>query len=244
MKSERRHELRENDLSHFLATARDYLSENGGRVGLAVFAVIAVIAIVSFAVRSRAAASEDVWRRKTQLSFEDPKASLESIPSLRTLADESSNRAFVLSCLMDWGQQALRMAREVPWPPDKQFNDLAEEAFRRMLSQFPDNPLARGVALSGLATVEENRFLLDGNLAHKDKAKEFLTEIINSPTLNGMPFQRLAIERRDALDETFVTIRFDNPPPPVPEPVDKLDDPNAPAVDRADDLPDEGVDEP
>jgi len=26
--------------------------------------------------------------------------------------------------------------------------------------------------------------------------------------------------------------------------VDKLDDPNAPAVDRADDLPDEGVDEP
>ena len=34
MKAERRHELKENDLAHALAVAREYLDDHGARIGM------------------------------------------------------------------------------------------------------------------------------------------------------------------------------------------------------------------
>ena len=105
MKSERRHELRENDLAHFLSVARDYLDENGGRVGLILFGVIAVFAIATFTMRSRAAELEDVWRRKNQLQFTEVETGRESLKSLLSLAQESGDGHLAMTCLVEAGQQ-------------------------------------------------------------------------------------------------------------------------------------------
>ncbi len=237
MKSERRHELRENDLAHYLSVARDYLDENGGRVGLVVFAVIAVVAVATFTMRSRAVELEDVWRRKNQLTFQDVETGRESLRALRSLASETTDEHLAMTCLVEGGKQALRLTREVPWPPDKELNEQAASSLGDLLSKFGDNPIAAGVALSGLATVEENRFLIDHDYSHKDKAREYLTRIIDDPRLNGMPFQKLAIDRRKSLDDTFVLIQFDNPQPePAPE-VEPAD-----GADQADTVNDAGVD--
>ena len=70
MKAERRHELKENDLAHALEVARKYLDEHGKRIGFTVVVVVAVVAGVGLTVRSRAAAGEDMRRRRGALKFD------------------------------------------------------------------------------------------------------------------------------------------------------------------------------
>ncbi len=96
-----------------------------------------------------------------------------------------------------------------------------------MLKLFGDNPLAIGIACTGLATVEENWFVLDGDLAHREKAEAYLVKIIDNPIVSALPFMRMAMDRRKALDETFTRVEFEYPTPPQ-EPAE------TPAVDEAD----------
>lgn len=239
MKAERRHELKENELAHAFSVAQTYLDENGKQVGIVVIIVGAVIAAVAFGVRSRAAAIEDVWRRKAQLQFEDLEVGRESLSTLASMLQDVTDERFVFAGLIQQGQQALRLAQQVPDPPDGELNQLAREAFEQLLGRFADNPLAIGIAHTGLATVEENEFVLDGDLAHKEKADAYLLEIIETEALNAFPFMRIAMDRRKALDETFTEMEFEHTTlpeePPTPSPgSDPVIDESAGAVDQAD----------
>lgn len=211
MKAERRHELKENELLQALNNARKYLDENSKPLGIAAVVVVVVVAAVSFSMRSRAAAIEDVWRRRAQLTFDNPEVGRESLESLARMTQSVTDRRFVLSSLMEQGQQALRLASEVEAPPDPDFNDKAAAAFRQLLERFSDNPLAVGVSELGLATVEENEFALDGDFAHKERADKHLGNIISNSSMNSMPFMRAAMDRRQRLDEIFTRIRFAEP---------------------------------
>ncbi len=222
MKAERRHELRENDLVHALGLAREYFEKNSGRITLFAVAALAVFAAVTFALRSRAAAHEDVWRRKNQLTYEDPSKGAQSIDRLMTLVAETSDPQLALEGLLDAGRQALRLAREVPFPPDRELNNRARKAFEELLRRFPNNPLAVGVALSGLATVAENDFMVNHDPACKSEAASFLERLSKDAMFNGLPFQRMALDRLKSLDETFQVVLF-QPPLPPEEPVDVVE---------------------
>ncbi len=222
MKAERRHELRENDLAHALSVARDYLEQHSRQITIFAVVALALFAVVSFAMRSKAAAHEDVWRRKNALSFEGPDKGRKAVDSLLTMVGESSDQQFVLDGLLDAGRQALRLAREAPLPPDRELNNFARRAFEELLRRFPGNPLAVGVALAGMATVAENDFLLDHAAAHKDRAEEYLTRLSTDALFNGLPFQRQALDRLKTLDETFSVIHF-QPPQPPPESSEKAE---------------------
>ncbi len=214
MKADRRHELKENDLLLALGAARDYLDVHGKQIGLICLAIVVVVGAVSFGLRSRATAMEDVWRRRNLLSFETIDVGKKSLETLESITRDVSNENFVLSSLMDQGRQGLRLAQQVPVPPDRELNEKARQAFEQLLSRFADNPLAVGVALSGFATVEENEFVLDGNLSHKEKAREHLNAIVGNPQLNALPFQQLALDRLKSLDATFSKVTVAPPPPP------------------------------
>jgi len=232
MKSERRHELRENDLVHFLSSTREYVEQNGGRVALIAIAIIGVAGVAAFAVRSRAAAMEDVWLQRAKLSYNTPDEGRQSLATLRELTQQVSDPKFIMDSLMDQGRSALNLAQQVPDPPDPEFNKSAQTAFQSLLDKFPDNAMAVGVGLLGLATVEENAFVIDGTTAHKDKAYELLSQIIGDRKLNGLPAQTIATRRREALDATFSRITLASSPeikeekPPKAEPApDHLDTP-------------------
>ncbi len=208
MKAKRRHELKENDLQHMVEVTRKYLDENGKTIGFAVIIIAIVVSAIAFTVRSRAAAIEDTWRRRNSLSFADPKTGKESLRTLAAMTRESSDEDFVFRGLVDRGSQALRLAREVPAPPDPELNIMAREAFEELLRRFGNKRLAVGIAHCGLATVEENEFVLDRDMAHKNRAEEHLTAVIENPQLSGMPFQRLALDRRTALNKVFAEVEF------------------------------------
>ena len=208
MKAERRHELRENELSHALYVAGTYVADRGKRFGVAAVAVVLLLVLVSLAMRSRAAAHEDRWRELSRLTFEDPETARGSLERLIALTRESSDERFLLTVLMDQGLRALRLSQQGPLHPDRDLNDKAQDAFEQLLTRFPSNPLAVGVARCGLATTEENLFVLTGDIVHKERARQHLTAVITNDILNGMPFQRLAIDRRSAIDATFTDVRF------------------------------------
>lgn len=212
MKTQRRHELKESDLSHALDVARTYVDEHGKRIALAIVVVGAVVIGTALSVRSQGAAIEDHWRQKDELRFDDVEIGRESLDVLANLIDTSRDEQFLLTGLIDLGQQALRLAGQVDVPPDREFNDTARDAFEQLLGRFGDNPLAVGVAHLGLATVEENLFTVDRSPSRKTNAANHLTAIIEDPALDGIPFKRMAMDRRAALDSTFTPVIFAEPP--------------------------------
>jgi len=227
MKSERRHELRENDLVHALNVAKDYLDKNGGKIALVVVVLVVVIGGGTLFKRSRARAMEEVWQQRSNLKYTDPETGRKSLEVLRELTQGVTDRTFVMDSLMDQGRQALNLAQMVPNPPGKDFNDMARQAYTELLAKYPDNPMAIGVAKLGLATVEENAYVLDHDMAHKAKTRELLTEIIKDNRLTGLPVQTIATKRRAALDDTFTPITL------VPTP----DEPKSPDGNAADAKP-------
>lgn len=235
MKADRRHELKENDLMLALEGARKYFDVHGKQIGLAAVAILVVLGAVSFGFRARAAAMEDVWRRRNQLLFEPLDVGRKSLEALEGITREVSNKEFVLASLTDQGRQALRLAQQVPFPPDRELNQKAREAFEQLRARFSDNPLANGVALSGLATVEENEFVLDGDLSHKESARALLNAIVGDPRLNALPFQQLALDRLKLIDTTFTKVTVEPPPPPPPPPPTEttVDEPGVDPVDAA-----------
>ncbi|UCE59393.1 MAG: hypothetical protein JSU63_18365 [Phycisphaerales bacterium] len=230
MKATRRHELKENDLSHMIEVARTYMTDHGTKVGLLVLLVLAVIVVVSISVRTKAANTERTWLRRTQLSFDTPEDGKASIDKLRAMLVDAPDESFVFSSLMEQGSQALRLAQEVEIPPDPELNDRAREAFESLLARFPDNPIAFGLAHTGLATVEENDFALDSRSAHKARAAEHLQAVVDHPALNSLPFHLLASTRLEKLEDIFTVVRFADPE--VPEDEEEPED--AVPVDEAD----------
>ncbi len=222
MRAERRHELRENDLLHYLQVTRDYFREHGGRIGVACIVVVAAALAVSFGIRSRAAAHEDIYRRKDLLTFEDVESGRKSLESLAALVKDSTDEQFILKALLEEGRQALRLAGMVPFPPDPALNERAGQAFEALRRRFADNPLAVGVALNGLATVQENEFASDEDFSHKEKARDYLTALVKNPEMNRLTFQRIALDRLEALDETFTTVAL-RAPALTPEELAELD---------------------
>lgn len=232
MKAERRHELKENELLHAYSVARDFLGAKGKQISIAVIVVVAVVAVVAFSVRSKGAAREERWRRRGELSFADPEVGKQSLETLAAMTEDVADDQFVFASLLQQGQQALRLAQDAPAPPDYDLNERARQAFERLLERFKDNPLAVGVAHSGLATVEENSFVLDGNPAHKERADAHLAAIIDDPAQNAMPLKRMAMDRRKVLDETFTRVAFEYPVPP--EEPEQPSDATAPPSEAAD----------
>lgn len=226
MDSERRHQLRENDLAHGLGVTRDFFEQHSKQITVVALTALVLFAIGSFVVRSRATAHEDVWRQKNELKFDDQKEGLRSVDQLLTIVNDSSDRRFVLDGLVEAGRQSLKLSKDAPFPPDREFNGRARRAFEELLKRFSREPMPTGIALAGLATVEENDYVLDHNLAHKEKAREYLTRLSTDSMFNGLPFQRMALDRLKTLDSIFVVTEFaPAPPAPPAEPAAAVDVP-------------------
>jgi len=208
MKAERRHELKGNDLAQMLDQAGEYMRKNGSRLGLIIAGIVVIVAVVGIAVRSRAVALEDAWQLKRSLSFETTADGKQSLQTLASLIADSADPEFIMTGLLDQGRYALELAYKAENPPDGEMNERARTAYDELLLRFPQNPIAFGAAQIGLATVEENAFALDRDLAHKEAASRHLQAVLDRQDLAVTPFFTLATERLENLDEVFTVARF------------------------------------
>lgn len=215
MKAERRHELRENDLAHALKEARTFFENHSTRLGLAAIVVLVVVGGSFLVKRARDATLESAWRRRSELRFNDFEVGKTSLASLAAMTNEVSDDGFVMTSLMERGQQALRLSQMAPFPPDKELNRQAQSAFEQLLVRFDSNPVTFAVAHLGLATVQENNFVLDSSDAHKQRAFDHLRAVADDERLNALPLQALAMERLERLDRTLTPVVFESPPVPV-----------------------------
>lgn len=216
MKAERRHELQENDLVHLLERGREYLATNGKHVVVIAIVVIAVGVGASTLFRSQSVAREELWRQRAEINIEKPEDATTQLGNLRKLVDSASDQAFVLFGLVDEANLALRFARQgASATPERELVDRARSAYEEILRRFSGNPVAFGAAHCGLATVEENLFVLDGDPARKENARKHLDVVIDNPALQATPFGKMALDRRNALDATFQKVVF--LPPMTPE---------------------------
>lgn len=216
MKAERRHELQENDLVHLLERGRDYLGANGKFIAVIAIVVVGVGVGASTLVRSQSVAREELWRQRAEIIFENPEDAKGKLSTLHKLIESSSDDAFVLYGLIDEANTALRFARQGDSAePERELVDRARTAYEEILRRFAKNPVAFGVAHCGLATVEENLFVLDGDPARKENARRHLNMVIDNSGLQATPFSKIALDRRNTLDATFQKVAF--LPPMTPE---------------------------
>lgn len=218
MKAKRRHELKENDLAHALWVARDYVGENGRMIGLVAVVMVGVVAAAAWAATSRSRRSVEAWIQRDELVQVDSESARASVDQLRDLIDSSSDEEFVLRGLIQLAGMSLELSARATPAPDPQLNQIAQDAYQQLYERFKGNPAAMGVALLGLATVEENSFVLDEDPAHKENARKHLTEIINSEELNNWPNQRQATDRLNRLDHVFTVVKFAPALEPVVDP--------------------------
>lgn len=223
MKAERRHELKENDLVHFIETSREYVQQHGQRIGLYVVAVVAVVVIGTLVFNARGKTARDSWVGMLELSFTDPATTKTELAKLTALINDSSDREFILAGLIRKGQVALEQSEKAGPTPDRPLLDDAKSAFTELLAKFPDNPVAFGTAHLGLATVAENEFVLDAthSPSHRAEAQQHLQAVKDHAACSTLPVYRLALDRLAALDTTFQVVTFAPPlPPPTLTPID------------------------
>jgi len=248
MKAERRHELKENELAQALGDLATYVRTHGTRLVLIVGGAVAALLVGWYYVSSRSEAASRDWQRYTELLSTQDQLGLEgTVGEFREIGDNASKDALAMHALARAGHNALTLALQAPTASDAQrYTREAEEAFNELLRRFRGKPIARGVALSGLALAAENRFIVDGDASQKEVARRHLESIKNDPELNATPMQSQAISRLNILDDIFKPVTFDPPrlpPKPAAAPSEATGDlpgfisPPASDVDPADEAP-------
>jgi hypothetical protein len=218
MTATRRQELRTNELAETLQGVREFFEKHGNYVVGAVVVVALVALVYVYKDRSARQALADARQEMRALPFNTDDEVRESVAALKRLAAENTEGPFVRETLRLRAGLALdRAGAADDGTPSTEFLEMAREAYEETLARYPQAVLDRAAALMGLATIEEDLFVLDQDPSHRQRAREYLERVRDDQALNGMPFQSIALERLNAIDETFVPVALvEAPPPPGP----------------------------
>lgn len=219
MKTERRQELKTNDLSAFLVEINDWARKYAYQVGAAGGVLGLGLIVVLYVQRSQAGSLETAWQEMLELSFA-PETARESFTALDRLIDHADDRDFSMTALLLKASNARGMVTQQDgFHPD--FLDDAEQAYRTLLQNYADRTEVAATALSGLAFVEECRFVVDGDVGRHDRARQYLERLQNEAQFKETPYQTAAVERLLSLDDAFKTVTLGPAPPPPSTPIVK-----------------------
>ena len=109
MKTERRQELRANDLGAFLVDAGDWVKSHVQTIGTAALVLVVVIVGTSALRSSRQSAASSAWESLSALSLAAEDAD-ESFAAMDGLIAGSSDRNFRMQALLLKGSNAMRLA--------------------------------------------------------------------------------------------------------------------------------------
>jgi len=160
MKSKRRHELQHNVLDAELGRIIDFLKRRGGQILWAIIAAAAIIALVVLINNWTAKKALQRQREFTRLRS-DPTLTAEArMEGLTRLASASDDRVAAMAWVQLGSQYVGRMVLgggNVPQGELPDLADQAEQAYRRVLTEFSDRPMQVAQAHLGLGRLAEAR---------------------------------------------------------------------------------------
>jgi hypothetical protein len=244
MKQKRKQELQTNELAQTIMQMREFFSRYGNYLFGGVVVLAIVLAVLLYTRRAEATARDNAFQQMRTARFVDdeqnpvPEAELRTaINTLKQVAAEQKDKSLARRALLSLSQGLLMISYI---EPDLMTEDLlreAEKASQTLLTDYGDQAIPAAAALLGLATIEANLFVLDGDPGHKDKALNFLTQIRDDPEkFGGTPFMARALEAINQLDKTFQIVTIAEAPPMRPPADDAIllpgDAPSAPVTVR------------
>ncbi len=235
MKTQRRQELKANDLSVYLQQISEYFNKHAGLITVVSIGVIAVLAAVVFANRTAVQHREYAWEayNSAALASRTPgpeKATWrkETIATWEAVVDDYGDTDVAPLARYQIIQFCLRQFLESESGDMRgQLLDTAEKYGNSILNSAGSNTTLKATALNALSAIEQNRYVLDGDLAHKETAKSYLERIRNGPEFVGTAFQDDVLTRLNEFDSLWHPLVLVDPPvdPPAEPPADPAAEP-------------------
>ena len=223
MKTQRRQDLKTNDLSVYMKQIVDYFNAHVVAIVVGVAVVVMGVAAAVYANHTATLNREagwDTYRKVVTTSAipdpENPNWATDAIAQWENLITGFNEPTLHLRAT--WQLTGFCLQQFIDSDDDAfrgEMLDTAERHCQAILRQHPPSVL-RAAALNGLAVIEENRYVLDGSDLHKDRARGYLEQLRNAPEFLGPPFQAQALARLNTFDELWQPLEFG----PVPEPAE------------------------
>ena len=222
MKQKRRQELQENELALMLKDARDFLTKHGNYVIAGVVVVVIAVALFLYIRSAEATARDNAYQQIRAARFIGsdgevlPDAEIsKAIDTLQQVAREAKDPDLTRRTLLMLSSGVLELCVVDPERMNEDRMQVAEGACKRLLAEHGMHSVVAGTALLNLATIEGNRFALDNDMSHKQKARDYLTRITTNENglFTGTPFMDRALEANNRLDDTFQVVPLPSAPP-------------------------------
>ncbi len=234
MKTQRRQDLKANDLSVYLQQISEYFNKHAGMITVVSIGVIAVVAAAVFAHRSGIQHREYAWEAFNAAALASrtpgPEAATwqkEMIATWETIIDDYGDTDVAPLAQYQIIQFCLQQFLESEAGDTRgQLLDTAEKYCTSTLSAAGSNTTLKATALNALCAIEQNRYVLDGDLAHKEKAKSYLERIRNGSEFVGTAFQDDVLARLNEFDSLWRPLVLIDPPAepePAVEPAESED---------------------
>lgn len=212
MRSDRRHELQQNELSAQLERVSDTVKQNATLLtSVVVGAIVIVVAGVWF-VNQRASAQSEAWSRLRPSAETTDTAAL--LAQYQAVANENVTPAITRSAYLQIGSTAMSELRrnrpqtEAPNPERRaELREKAQKAFENVVANPGDDVTALGRALMGLGVLAEDA-------GKFDDARKFYEKVLAHDVLKTTPIGKEAAYRLNHMDEWATLIEF--PEPVVP----------------------------
>jgi hypothetical protein len=223
MKRERRVELKTNELSVQLQHATEFLRQHGNTVLLSGVGIVLLILAVGYRNYTVAATKELGWTSFYEAPSagdpNDPAWIQSSLSVWQNIIAEYDEPALQDAAHRRLGQFCLQ---QVDLTDDveirKELLETARASSQILWSRSRNNLPQKATALNWLATIEKTMFTIDGDISHKEKARDFLNQILNGTEFNGTPFQSDVAAQLASFDGLWNQVVFADPPPPPPTP--------------------------
>jgi len=232
MKTQRRQELKANDLSVYLQQISEYFNKHAGIITVVSIGVIALLAAAVFANRTAVRHREYAWEAFNSAAqagrIPGPERATwqnEIIAGWEAIVDDYGDTDVAPLARYQIIQFCLGQFLESETGPTRgsgdmrgQLLDTAEKHCNSTLNSAGSNTTLKATALNALSAIEQNRYVLDGDLAHKETAKSYLERIRNGREFVGTAFQDDVLARLNEFDSLWHPLILLDPPP-EPEPI-------------------------
>lgn len=215
MKTERRHELRTNELSQQIDHVGDYVKQNAAVLTAVVIVAAAIVGGVFWYVKQQQNTVATAWATLSDRTGTADAS--QRLDSYQGVANQNLDPVVTVRAWINVGETAMMelfksKKAEAVAAGEKNYAQIAEDAYSKVRSLASKDPGPLGQAIMGLGLLAERR----GDM---NRAKQCYQEITEGSLFADSPLKRQAAYRIENMGKWSTPVIFPPPPPPASQPV-------------------------